>query len=310
MLKIKKKFKVLITWKFIIDYLKTNNNFKKFKNFKFKFFSTKQAVNEKKLLQLIKDHDAIVCGDDEITKKVLQKGKNLKVIAKWGTGIDSIDQQECKKRKVKIINTPGAFTNSVSQLCLGFILDYSRKICETNELIKKNLWPKKTGFILEGKTLGLIGFGKIGKEISKLSSKLGMKIIFYDIKKIKSKFNQTSKTNLLNKSDIIVVACNLNKTSYKLIKFEDFKKMKKRPGFINIARGKIVDEESLIKALEKKMIRYAGIDVFENEPISKSNKLKKYKNVTLSSHNAFNCFENIEKVNIGTLKKLEKALKT
>ena len=299
--------KVLVSWRLMIDYIKKNNIKKKYPNIKFTLFNAKQSLNEKNLLSIIKPYDGLICGDDEINKKVINYATNLKVISKWGTGIDSIDKDHCKKKNIKLFNTPNAFTNSVVQLAMSFIFAASRDIINTDNLIRKGFWPKTSGFLLKDKTLGIIGFGKIGKLLGKLSNQIGMKVVYADIKNInfkEKKFKQLTKVSVLKKSDFIVICCDLNNSSKNLIGSKEFKIMKKTAVFVNIARGPIVNEKALITALKKKMISFAGLDVFLKEPINKNSYLAKIKNCILSSHNAFNCKEEVDFVNKNTLNNL------
>ena len=188
------------------------------------------------------------------------------------------------------------------------ILAFSRSLFEIDRDVRKKKWPKPQGFLIEQKILGIIGMGKIGRRIAILSKRLGFRIFFYDVKKIQSRFTQVSKKFILKKSDILIISCDLNKSSNKLIKLNELRKMKKNSGIINIARGPIIDEKSLILALKKKLIKFAGLDVFEKEPLNNKSELLKFKNCFLGSHNAFNTFEEVYKVNKNTLKNLIKIL--
>jgi len=310
-----KKFRILVTWGLMIDYLIKNKSLLRNKKVKFVFLKTKYYLKEKELKNIIHQYDGLICGDDEINKNILDLGKNLKVIAKWGTGVDSINVNYAKKRGIKVFNVPNAFSDSVAQLALSFILVFSRRVVETHEAVKNGEWPKFSGFSLKDKTLGIIGFGNIGRKLANLALMFNMKIIFYDIKKTKLPINKkkkiisTSKNNLLKKSDIVVLCCNLNKTSFKLIKMRDLKLMKNHAGIISVARGFIINEKDLVKALKKKIISFAALDVFEQEPLRKSSPLKSIKNCVLSSHNAFNTVGQVNDVNIKVLKNLFKGLK-
>lgn len=304
----KKKYNILVTFSIMIKYLK-ENKLKLPKNLKFKFYNNPQALDSKKLKKIIFNYDGLICGDDEINKEVLQKANKLKVISKWGTGLDSIDKNLCNKYNIKVCNTPNAFTDSVSQLALGFILLFSRNIIETHDQIKKNKWPKLSGYLLKNQIVGIIGLGKIGKKLSSYAYKLGMKVIFYDIKKIKLKnVKQVSLIALMKKSDYVCICCNLNDSSHKLLNIKYLLKMKKNSSLINVARGKIIVEKDLIYVLKKNLIKNVALDVFEKEPLAKNNPLKKFKNVIFSSHNAFNTIENVKRVNINTLKNVTKYL--
>lgn len=298
---------ILITWKIMRDYIYKNSLNKK-KNIKFDFLCKDQSLTKKDLLPIIHKYDGVICGDDDFDKSVIDRAKKLRVISKWGTGIDSIDKAYCQKKGIKVYNTPGAFTNGVSQYAFALVLAFTRSLFEIDKHVRKGYWPKPAGFLMENKNIGIIGMGKIGKRIAFLCQKVGFNIFFYDIKKIKSKYKQKNKNFVLGNSDILVLSCDLNKTSYKLIKYKDLKKMKKTSAIINIARGPIIDEASLIKVLEKKMIKFAGLDVFEKEPIKLNNKLLNLNNCFIGSHNAFNTIEEVEKVNKVTFTNLLKFL--
>ena len=309
----KKKINVLVTWRLMIKFLKENKIKYFSQKIKFHFLIKKQGLTESELVKIIEKYDAIICGDDEFTKKVIDKAKNLKVISKWGTGLDSINVDYAKKSGIKVFNTPNAFTKGVAQLALSFILNFSRHTLETHEDIKRGNWSKISGFLIKDKVVGIIGFGNIGREISRLVLALGMKVIFNDIKKIKNVNNRNiqkvSLQQLFKKSDIVISCCDLNKTSLNLINNNMMKKMKLNSGIINISRGSIVNENDLIKNLQMKKIRFAALDVFEKEPINKNSKLLKFDNCILSAHNAFNTVEEVNNVNINTLKNLNKGLK-
>jgi D-3-phosphoglycerate dehydrogenase len=303
-----KIYNVLVTFKIMINFIRKNKN-KLPKNLNFKLLNIPQALNEKKLKKIIKNYHGLICGDDEVNKEVLNEAKNLKVISKWGTGIDSIDIKECKKKKIKVFNTPGAFTESVAQLAFAFIIIFSRDILKTHLDIKKNNWPKFQGRLLKGQTVGIIGLGKIGSKLAEYANKFKMKIIFVDLEKNNKKYKKVSLNFLMKNSDYICLCCDHNKTSHEMLGFSKFKMAKKNSSLINVARGKLIKEKELINALKKGYFSNVALDVFENEPLNKNNQLRKFKRVILSSHNAFNTAENVSKVNINTLKNLLKVLK-
>jgi D-3-phosphoglycerate dehydrogenase len=306
-----KTYKILVTWRLMIKFLKNQN--KSYKNIDFDFIQKKQGLIEKELLNIIHKYDGIICGDDQITPKVIDNAKKLKVISKWGTGMDTISVDYAKKNKIRVFNTPNAFSKSVAQLALSFILSFSRHTFETQNSIKKGDWPKYEGFLIKNKIVGIIGFGNIGKSISKLVLKLGMKVIFNDIKKTKKILNKNIKkvtlTKLLKNSDILITSCDLNKSSFNLINKSKLALMKKTSGVINISRGGVINENDLYQFLKKEKIAFGALDVFLKEPINKQNKLINLKNCILSSHNAFNTAEEVRNVNINTLKNIFKGLK-
>lgn len=305
-----KKRKVLVTFKIMIDYL-LKNKLKWPKNIIFHFIKIPQALNSNELAKKINGYDGLICGDDEVDKKVIQNANKLKVISKWGTGTDSINKILCKKNNIKVCNTPNAFTNSVAQLALSYILAFSKNIFEIHQKIQyENKWPKISSNLMLNQTVGIIGFGKIGKSLANLCQKLKFKVIFNDIdKKITSrKFKFVTLDNLISNSDYICICCDLNKTSYHLLNSAKLRKLKKTAALINVARGPVINEKSLINFLKKNKDFKVALDVFEKEPLAKNNILKKFNNVLLSSHNAFNSSELVEKVNINTLKNIYKNL--
>ncbi len=294
------------------------NKFKKQlkkKNIEFDVLKTSQYIREKILLRIIHKYDALLCGDDEITKKVIDKATNLKVISKWGTGIDSIDKNYAIKKGIKIFNTPGAFTNGVATMALAMLLSFYRKINENHNDIKKGQWKKYPGETLIRKKIGVIGVGNIGKTIFEMLQ--GFNTINYgnDLKKIDKKFLNKNNIKIKNKKflynncDVLIFATDLNKNSYKMINKYSVKELKKKPLIINVGRGGVIDNKTLIYALKMKKINGACLDVFENEPLKKNNPLKNFKNCIFTSHNAFNTKDEVEFVHKNTLHNLYKGLR-
>ncbi|WP_440669499.1 NAD(P)-dependent oxidoreductase [Candidatus Pelagibacter sp. HIMB1483] len=309
------KFNILITaFPFVNEYKKLRKLFKKH-NFNIKVIKTSQYLKEKDLIKVVENIDGILCGDDEINENVLKKANKLKVLSKWGTGIDSIDLETCKKLKIKVFNTPGAFTESVATQALAFILNFNRKILENDNNIKKGIWNKFEGVTLVGKKIGIIGLGNIGLRIAELLLPFKSKIFGNDIKKINNKKLKKLKVNIKSKNyiykncDIIIIATDLNTSTRYLINKKTLKLIRKKPLLVNIARGPIINDQALILLLEKKIIAGACLDVFEKEPLPLKSKLRKFKNVIFTSHNAFNTVEEVNKVHFNTYKNLVLGLK-
>jgi len=247
-----------------------------------------EKLTEMELLNYVEDIEGVICGDDEFTKKVIDKSKKLKVIVKWGTGIDSINKEYAESKGIKVMNTPGAFTNPVSETTIGLILSFTRVINENNILMKNNVWLKPKGCTLSELTIGIIGFGRIGNKVAEYLKHFDAKIIYYDIDKKNNNIAiYTELNNLLEKSDIITLHCDLNPTSKHILNEISFNKMKKSPYIINTARGGLINQEDLIDALDKCQVSGAGLDVFENEPDIDC-KLLNMDNVIMLSHNSNN----------------------
>jgi D-3-phosphoglycerate dehydrogenase len=300
-------FKVLITWRLLIDDIdKYLPKFKE-KNISIDILKSPQHTKEEKLINIIHKYDGIICGDDEITKKVINKAKKLKIISKWGTGIDSIDVEYLKKKNIKLFNTPGAFTKAVAQHALGLMLAITRNITLNHIDLLRNDWSKRICTSIENQNIGIVGYGKIGKEIHRLLKAFRPNFYFNDKKKIN--FKNTKLTNLLKTSDIVFICCNLNKTSKHLIKLKELRLMKKNSIIINISRGPIIKNDDLIKALKNNVISFAALDVYENEPIDKNSQFLKLNNCILTSHNAFNTKSHIENINTRSVNNLINNLK-
>ncbi len=244
-----------------------------------------ERMDEEELLKLVGDIDGILCGDDRITEKVLVVAPKLKVIVKWGTGIDSINKEAAAVRGITIRNTPNAFTEPVADTVLSFILCFARGTIDLDEKIRRGIWEKKLNRALNDCTLGVIGVGNIGQAIIKRAQSFGMKILGNDIKELPFDF-MVPLEQLLKESDFVSLHCDLNPTSQHLIKKKTLLLMKPSAYLLNAARGPIVDEKALIGALQKEQIAGAGLDVFEVEPLPLDHPYKKMSNVIMSPHNS------------------------
>lgn len=308
--KINKKnlFNVLITWRLLKDDIKNFHKIFTKNKIKYKTFKVKQFAKEKELLKIIGNFDGLICGDDEVTEKVIDRAKKLKVISKWGTGLDSINLRYAKNNNIKVLNSPGAFTDNVSDHAIALMFSITRNIVQNHEDIKKGNWSKRLSTNLKNKTIGIIGYGKIGKMIKKKLSSFEVKFLINDLKKIKMK--NTNKNTILKKSDILFLCVDLNKTSKHMISKKQFQLMKKNLVLINICRGDVIKNDDMYLALKNNKIRGAGLDVHHNEPILKGNKFLRLKNCILTSHNAFNSEDVIRKINKKTVTNLVKSLRS
>ena len=249
-----------------------------------------QKFTPEELLKVIGDYDGIlVRSATKVTKEVIDAGKNLKVIARGGVGLDNVDVEYAKQKGIKVMNTPGASSISVAELAIAHMFAIARFLYKSTAEMKAGKWPKKEyseGFELTGKTLGIIGIGNIGKEVAKRALGLDMKVIAYDpfITTIDMNVKLVSKDELLAQADIITLHIPKQKDGY-AIAAPEFEKMKNGVVLINCARGGVVSEEDLLNALNSGKVRAAGIDVFENEPPTEAQKeLINHPNVSLSPH--------------------------
>tara|TARA_A100001037_G_scaffold266344_1_gene258432 strand:- start:36593 stop:37540 length:948 start_codon:yes stop_codon:yes gene_type:complete len=269
-----------------------------------------ERLEEHELLSIIHDIDGAICGDDRFTRKVLDAAKSLTVISKWGTGIDSIDNQYAAKKNIKVFNTPNAFTNPVSDTVLGYILTFARQLHSMNDDVKSHIWEKRNLVSLYECTLGIIGLGNIGQAVAKKAQPFGMTLIGYDPTRPAQTFIESTGITLvdiqtiLKESDFITLNCNLNKSSFHLLSNEEFSMMVRRPYIINAARGPLINESALVEALKSNKIKGAALDVFEEEPLPHESLIRNFNNVLLAPHNSNSSPDAWTKVHESTLANL------
>ncbi|MGU8584159.1 D-2-hydroxyacid dehydrogenase [Clostridium perfringens] len=213
------------------------------------------------------------------------KGGNLKLIIRGGVGVDNIDVQYAEQNGIKVRNTPNASSSSVAEIILAHMFSLARFLNQSNITMKAGLWKKKdyVGVELEGKTLGIIGMGRIGSELAKKCTALGMKIIYFDlmdIKNIDNNYRKVEFDELLRESDFISINISGTKS---IIGSEELKKVKKGAFIINTSRGKALDEDAIITSLNDGTLGGVGLDVFLEEP-SKNLELINHPKVSLTPH--------------------------
>ncbi|NLW56644.1 MAG: phosphoglycerate dehydrogenase [Firmicutes bacterium] len=259
-----------------------------------------RLLTEKEMIDLISDVDAIIVGLDPLSVEVISAAPRLKIISKYGIGVDNIAVDFATQQKIMVTNTPGANSSAVAELTMGLILDVARKISFSDRQLRQNQWGKYLGFELKDKTLGVIGTGQIGKEVAVRAKGLGMKLIGYDLipdyqwaRTVDAVYS--SLDELLSSADVISLHLPLADDTYHLISEREFALMKETAILINTARGGIVDEKALLRALEEKEIAGAGLDVYEQEPPTDS-PLRSLDNVVLTSHIGAHTFEAIARM--------------
>lgn len=277
----------------------------------------KIPMPKKLLLQKVKNADALICFPyDTIDREIIENAPNLKVISTYSVGFDHIDVKAAKDNHVKIGYTPEVLTNATADLTFALLLDLLRRVTEGDRLIRNGDWRlifgayDYVGLDLEGKTLGIFGMGRIGQAVAKRSQPFGLKITYYNRKKLNSSMEKklhakyVSFDELITKSDILTIHVPYSKITHGIINHRIFQKMKRNSFLINTARGKIINEKDLIRALKSKLIAGAALDVFENEPISKNHELTKMQNVVLTPHIGSSTAETRKKMAEITIKNL------
>lgn len=255
-----------------------------------------ENISREKLLEEVKNAEVILCNKVLINREVIDSAPNLKYVGLFATGYNNIDIDYAKEKGICVCNVAGYSTNAVAQQVMGYILMQYTKIPEYNSFVKNDGWKNSPTFSalvypsaeLAGKTLGIIGYGSIGKAVEKAASGLEMNVIVYT----RTPKENTSTTfvgfeELLQKSDIITVHCPLNNESANLFNKESFSKCKKGAFFINTSRGGVVDEQALLEALESGILSGAAVDVLKTEPMAETCLLSNAPNLIVTPHTAW-----------------------
>ena len=252
-----------------------------------------ERLSEEELLAYAGQFDGTICGDDRYTRRVIQAClPRLKVISKWGTGIDSIDQEAAAEFGVSVRNTPNAFTVPVAESVLGYMLSFARRFGAMDGAMKTGEWKKIPGYTLSEKTLGVVGVGNVGKAVLRRARAFGMKLLGNDIVEIAPDFlleysvESVPLRELLERSDFISLNCSLTPSSFHLMNKESFEWCKPGALLINTSRGPVVEEPALVRALQSGRLAGAALDVFEVEPLPADSPLLGMENVLLAPHNS------------------------
>jgi D-3-phosphoglycerate dehydrogenase len=270
-----------------------------------------ERLTEEALLTYAGEFDGTICGDDQYTERVLKAcAPRLKVISKWGTGIDSIDKSAATRLGIQVRNTPNAFTTAVADTVFGYLLAFTRRQPWMDRAVKAGEWKKIPGCTLSERTLGVVGVGNIGKAVVRRTRAFGMKVYATDIVDIDHVFltetglEMLPLEELLRHSDFVSLNCDLNPSSYHLINAQTLQHMKPDAVLINTARGPIIDEPALIAALQEGRIGGAALDVYEVEPLPADSPLLQMDNVMLAAHNANSSPAAWERVHRNTINNL------
>ena len=274
---------------------------------------------EDELAQMIPEYDAIlVRSATQVTQKIIEAGERLKLIGRAGSGVDNIDLKAASAKGILVINAPFGNLTSVAELVFGHFFNLSRRITLAHSKLKDGRWGKKeiskVSHEIDGKTLGIIGLGKIGQLVAARAKGFNLKIIAFDpgiTPEIAAEQGVRLVTfaELLENSDLITIHVPLIPPTKHLISTEQFKKMKKTALLVHAARGGIIDDQALYQALESGEIAGAGLDVFESEPLDKENPFLKLDNVSLTPHLGGDTIEAQSKVGLELAEQIASALK-
>lgn len=277
--------------------------------------NVRERLTEAELLTLVPTIHGAICGDDQFSERVLQAATHLKVISKWGTGIDSIDTSAAARLGILVCNTPNAFTDCVADSTLGYILNFARQPFRMDADIRSGKWIKRDAVTLRECTLGVIGVGNIGKAVVRRAVAFGMTVVGCDPVVVPQAFlmetglKLTSLPELLKSSDFVTLHCDLNPTSYHLIDRPQLELMKSTAYLINTSRGPVVNEPALVDALRSGQIAGAALDVFETEPLPSDSPLRELNNCLLAPHNSNSGLAAKKRVHEATIQNLLAGLK-
>jgi len=271
-------------------------------------------VEESVLLPIIHNYDGVICGDDEYTKEVIKKGKEgkLKVLSKYGVGLDRIDLKAAKEFGIEVTNVPGINQVSVSEHVLALLFTFSKNIHLQYNSVQRGSWKRGIGSEVQGKTLGIIGLGAVGKELGKKAGALGMKVMAYDIFKDQEFLDKYPEISFTSDIDDIYSKCDIislhiphtNQTDKLIDDIVITKKLKKQPIIINTARGKLIDPDAIISGIKNKFIKGYLCDVLESEPILENEILLGIENIIITPHVGSRTYENVVKQGVKSIENL------
>lgn len=247
------------------------------------------------IAERIKDAEIILCNKSIMNRMTLKDAKNVKYIGLFATGYNNVDIEYTNERNITVCNAGSYSTNAVAQHVFALILEHYNKVGEYNKFVKDGGWihsekfsPFKPMKEMDGRTLGIVGYGSIGKKVAKIAQAFDMKVLAYNRSPKKDESVRfVEMDELLEKSDIVSIHCPLNRDSEKMCNKEFFEKMKDGALFINTSRGGVVDEQALIDAVKSKKISGAGLDVVAVEPMEKHEEILDIDNIIITPHSAW-----------------------
>lgn len=254
-------------------------------------FPLNEQMSREEILRLLPEYDVLLSifhSHDLVDKEIIDAGSKLKLISNYGVGYNNIDVQYAREKGIAVTNTPHSVNNPTAELAMALMLSAARRVSECNLRIRKekeSMWGtmKNLGFSLDGKTLGIIGMGNIGRNVARKAEAFGMNVIYYNRRTEVAGYQRTDLETLLRISDFITLHTPLTAETRHLIDIREFSLMKPTAILVNTARGTVINEKALVEALRSHVIAGAALDVFEDEPhITEA--LYGFDNVVLTPH--------------------------
>ena len=262
-----------------------------------------QQLSEEELLELLPGCVGIVAGDDPLTRRVIDAAPSLRVICKWGVGLDSIDLAYAAERGIPVINTPGAFDDEVADMAMAYVVMLARSLHLIDRSVRDGGWERIPGRSLAGATLGIVGLGGIGLALARRAVGFGMEVLFSEPDSarhpagIELGAKATDLRELLRESDYVSLNCALTPETRHIIGADELAAMKPSAYLVNTSRGGLVDQQALVEALRSGSIAGAALDVFETEPLPPDDPLREFDGLVFGAHNGSNTVEAVARVN-------------
>jgi D-3-phosphoglycerate dehydrogenase len=273
-----------------------------------------QQLSEAELMELLPGIDGIIAGDDPLTAKVMARADRLRVISKWGVGIDNIDLRAAAEMGIRVTNTPGMFGDEVADVVIGYLILLARHLHRIHERVGSGDWAKIEGVSLAGRTLGIVGLGAIGQAVARRAVTMRMQVIGSEISDTNAAeasllgVRILERADLLRESDVVSLNCALTEDNHHMIDAAALLTMKRGAWIINTARGPLIDEIALAEALTTGQIGAAALDVFETEPLPPESPLRRFGNVILGAHNSSNTAEAVRRTSLRAIENLMRGL--
>ncbi len=253
-----------------------------------------QTLSEEELIRTVPKYDGWIIGDDPATSRVFQAGKagRLKAAVKWGIGVDNVDFTSARELGIPIANTPLMFGKEVADVAMAYVIALARELFEIDKGVRVGEWPKPRGISLEGKTLGLVGFGDIGRSLAHRALAADMRVITYDpaveVDPGMPSVRHAAWPERLGEADFLAFTCSLNEHNRHMLNADTLARCTAGVRVVNVARGPLIDERALIEALRSEHVHSAALDVFETEPLPLDSPLRGFRRCILGSHNGSN----------------------
>ncbi len=263
-----------------------------------------QHVSRKDLERLLPLCDAIIAGDEPLDRALLESAASrLRVVSRWGVGIDNVDLDAARELGIEVRNTPAVFADEVADVAIGYVIMLARQLHLIDASVRAGEWYKPQGVSLAGKTLGVVGLGSIGRAVAKRGLAMGMAVAGYDPELGALAVAEglgvrtVSVDEAFAEADVLSLNCPLTPETRHIANAQRIGNMKPGAFLVNTARGPLVDEQALVASLASGRLAGAALDVFEDEPLAETSPLRSMANVILGSHNASNTAEAVSRVN-------------